>query len=85
MPEIPQLKKFPYVTEKRCAVCHPASLAEPPYYECRFETAYAGTQVIRNLHCPNCDACETDVFDVRLGRVTLDHAMDIAAARGART
>lgn len=83
MPEIPQLKAFPYTTTKRCATCHPADTAEPPFYECVSESAYAGTQVVRNLHCPNCGARETDVFDLRSGRVMFDHDIDIRAARGA--
>lgn len=82
MPEIPQLKVIPYLTTKRCAVCHPADSAEPPFMECVTESVYAGTQVVRSLHCPNCSNRETDVFDTRSGRVVLDHDLDIRAARG---
>lgn len=82
MPEVPQLKRFPYQTAKRCATCHPASLPDPPCYDCVSEMAYAGSQVTRSLLCPNCGARETDVFDTRTGRVMLDHDIDIRAARG---
>lgn len=82
MPEIPQLKTFPYTTTTRCNVCHPASSEQPPFVECEVESFYAGSQVVRSLHCPNCGTRSQDVFDTRTGRVVLDHAMDIRAARG---
>lgn len=84
MPEIPKLKTYPYQTEKRCATCHPADLVDPPFFDCVSESAYAGTQVVRNLLCPNCGARDTDVFDTRTGRVMLDHDIDIRAARGVK-
>lgn len=82
VPEMPQIKSFPYKTRKRCPVCHPAESADPPFYECVSEALYAGTQVVRSLCCPNCGNRESDVYDTRLGRVVLDHDMDIRAARG---
>lgn len=82
MPEIPQLKKMPYKTTKQCGVCHPADSSDPPFLECVAEMAYSGSQVTRSLLCPNCSNRETDVYDTRLGRVMLDHDMDIRAARG---
>lgn len=83
MPEVPVLVK-PYLTEKQCPVCHPVDRPEPPKMECQFESAYAGSQVVRNLLCLNCSYREADVFDKKLGRVVLDKALDIAAARGGR-
>jgi hypothetical protein len=82
MPEIPQLKSFPYPTTKRCAICHPADSAEPPFVNCESEVRHAGTQVVRNLCCPNCGNRDTDIFDTRTGRVMFDHDLDIRAARG---
>lgn len=82
MPEMPQLKKMPYQTTKRCAVCHPADASDPPFLECVAESVYAGFQVTRSLHCPNCSSRDTDVFDTHTGRVMLDHDMDYRAARG---
>lgn len=82
MPEVPQLKKFPYETTKRCPVCHPAKLDEPPFLSCVLETPYAGTQVTRTLECSNCGYRDQDVFDTRFSVVVLDHELDIRAARG---
>lgn len=83
MPDVPTIVK-PYATEKQCPVCHPADSPEPPKLECQFESVYAGSQVVRNMLCPNCAYREADVFDKRLGRVVLDKALDIAAARAGK-
>lgn len=45
------------------------------------ETAYAGSQVVRQLECPNCEQRDTDIYDTRVERVMFDHDMDIKAAR----
>lgn len=82
MPEVPQLKKFPYTTEKPCRVCHPSDREEPPNMECVSELSYAGAQVQRVLRCPNCGEQDADIFDARLGRVTFDKRLDMMAAMG---
>lgn len=84
MPEMPVLKKFPYETKVRCAICHPADSPEPPFMLCRTELKHVGMQVIRNLECPNCGSTDTDVFDLQLNSVTFNHQIDIQAARGVR-
>jgi hypothetical protein len=82
VPEMLQLKKFPYQTEKRCETCHPASMSDPPFYECVAERAFVGTQYVRDLECPNCGSRSTDVFSPLTNQVVFDHAMDTRAAKG---
>jgi hypothetical protein len=84
MPETPQLKKFPYDTEIRCKVCHPADREEPPFMQCREERARPGNQVQRVLECPNCGERDDDIFDLRLNRVVFNRDLDDAAARGGK-
>jgi len=84
MPEIPQIKKFPYKTDISCKICHPADQDEPPKVECHSELVHAGTVVQRTLICPNCSAQDTDLMDTRSGRVVFNREMDLAAARGGR-
>lgn len=82
MPDMPQLKQYPYTTTRRCTVCHPADLEEPPFMRCFAEVKRGGTTVERQLECPNCGERDQDIYDTRTGRVTFDKALDIQAAKG---
>ena len=64
------LVEFPYVTDVRCRVCHPADQAEPPFLACRGHAALSGNSVQRILICDNCDAQEADFQDLVTKQVT---------------
>jgi len=76
MPEMPQLKTFPYDTSTRCSVCHPAKLDEPPFMQVRAERTHAGTTVQRDLVCPNCGASDVDLFDQRTQSVVFNRKLE---------
>jgi hypothetical protein len=62
--------KFPYTSEVRCRVCHPAELEQPPFLSCKGTAPRGGTTVQRILICDNCGAQEADFQDIATKAVT---------------
>jgi hypothetical protein len=79
---VPELKKFPYDTDQRCKVCHPADLDEPPFLQVKAERSHPSGNILRVLECPNCGERADDLWNPTLKRVVFNRELDDAAARG---
>jgi len=85
MPDVPQVKKFPYDTGIQCKICHPGGEGEdPPNLRCLMERVRGGNVVHRSLECPNCGARNDDLYDLVTKTVVFNRTMDEEAARGPR-
>ena len=80
MPEVPQLKQFPYPSGKPCPQCNPG---HGRILQVISEINPQGNQVQRQLRCPEdqCGYQDTDIFDERSKMVSYDKSMDYYVAR----
>jgi hypothetical protein len=79
---MPELKTFPYDTDQRCVVCHPADRDEPPFMQVRSERHHASGNILRTLECPNCGERADDLWSPVTKTVVFNKALDEAAAYG---